>query len=396
MTSIKSKKMRKICVYTSTRAEYGLLRRLMQQLKESPALHLQLLVSGSHLLRKQGNTLQEIQQDGFKPDRCVDIDLTDDSQEGICQSMGTALSGYGRFFSDFRPDILVLLGDRFEAFCCAAAAQICRIPIAHIHGGETTAGVVDEAFRHSITKMSHLHFPCCEAYRRRLVQLGEVPEHVHNVGALGVENIRNLPLMKKDALEKSLGFPLDGPFFLITFHPVTLENNSAGEQFGQLLLALDQYKGVKCIFTAANADTQGLVINQMQTDYQKRYPDRCLVTPSLGYLRYLSAMKYCTAVVGNSSSGLLEAPALKTPTVNIGDRQQGRVRTKSVKDCTPTKESIIEALNQACEPSFLYELETMEVPFEMPGTSNRIKKILAATDLDGIIKKKFFDLPNQI
>ena len=384
--------MRNICVYTSTRAEYGLLRNLIKEIQICPELHLQLLVSGTHLVTEQGMTIEEIRCDGFEPDQCVDIELTDDSPEGICRSMGIAISSYGKFFMEFNPDLLVVLGDRFEAFCCASAAQVCRIPIAHIHGGETTEGAFDEAFRHSITKMAHLHFPCCEEYRHRIIQMGEMPEHVYNVGALGVENIRAMKLMDKYELEESIGFKLDKPFFLITFHPVTLEKNTSGDQFAELLAALDQYPGHKCIFTQANADTNGRIINQMLNDYAKLYPNRCLVRPSLGYLRYLSAMRLCDAVIGNSSSGILETPALKVPAINIGDRQKGRIRTESIIDCQPTKDSILAALKGVYSNNFQSNLENMKIPYEKHGTAKKIKEILKETDLSNILKKQFHDI----
>lgn len=384
--------MRKICVYTSTRADYGLLRALLKQICQSPKLQLQLLVSGTHLVPDQGMTIQEIRKDGFEPDRCVGIDFFDDSSKGICHSMGIAVDEYGKFLAEYAPDLLVILGDRFEAFCCAAAAQICRVPVAHIHGGETTQGAIDEAFRHSITKMAHLHFPCCEVYRQRIIQMGEQPDHVYNVGALGVENIRTLKLMGRTDLEKSIGFKLDKPFFLVTFHPVTLEKNSFEEQFAQLLAALDQYPDYKFIFTGSNADTGGNVINQMQNDYKKRYPDKCLVTPSLGYLRYLSAMKLCEAVIGNSSSGLIEAPALEVPTINIGDRQKGRIRTKTIVDCDPDKFSIVSAIKKISEDTFHSSFKNTNIPFERAGTSKLIKEILETADLKGILRKEFYDI----
>lgn len=382
--------MRTICVYTSTRAEYSLLRNLIHKISASPGLGLQLLVSGSHLVKEQGMTLNEILHDGFKPDRCIDIGLVDDSPAGICRSMGTAVSEYGQFFAECEPDIVVILGDRFEAFCCAAAARICRIPIAHIHGGEITQGAVDDAFRHSITKMAHIHFPCCDAYRRRIIQMGEQPESVYNVGALGIENIRNLKFMERNELEASMGFKLDKPFFLVTFHPVTLEDNSFKKQFTQLLSALASYPGHKVIFTGANADTGGSSINRMQQDYKRSHPDQCVVVPSLGYVRYLSAMRLCDAVIGNSSSGIFEAPALKKPSINIGDRQKGRIRPESVVDCTPLKASILDALNIIYSDAFTANLETMEVVFEKPGTAEKIKEILQNTDLRYILKKEFF------
>jgi GDP/UDP-N,N'-diacetylbacillosamine 2-epimerase (hydrolysing) len=384
--------MRKICVYTSTRAEYGLLRNLINEIHICPELHLQLLVSGTHLAPEQGMTIEEIRCDGFEPDQCVDIELNDDSPEGICRSMGIAISSYGKFFMEFNPDLLVVLGDRFETFCCASAAQVCCIPIAHIHGGEITEGAFDEAFRHSITKMAHLHLPCCEEYRRRIIQMGELPEHVYNVGALGVENIRAMKLMDKYELEESIGFKLDKPFFLITFHPVTLEKNTSGDQFAELLAALDQYPEHKCIFTQANADTDGRIINQMLNDYAKLYHNRCLMSPSLGYLRYLSAMRLCDAVIGNSSSGILEAPALKVPTINIGDRQKGRIRTESVIDCQPKKDSILAALKTMYSNNFQSNLQHMEIPYEKHGTAKKIKEILKETDLSNILKKQFYDI----
>ena len=389
--------MRKVCVYTSTRAEYGLLKNLINKIDVSPNLQLQLLVSGTHLVSDQGMTIEEIQRDGFKPDKCVDIDLSDDSPKGLCHSMGIAVSEYGQFFVEYNPDILVVLGDRFEAFCCATAAHVCHIPIAHIHGGETTQGAIDEAFRHSITKMAHLHFPCCEEYRRRIIQMGEQPKHVYNVGALGVENIRELKLMERADLEESIGFKLDSPFFLVTFHPVTLEKNSAPKQFKELLLALDRYPDHKFIFTGSNADTGGKIINRMLNDYKKMHPDQCLVVPSLGYMRYLSAMKLCKAVVGNSSSGILEAPALKVPTINIGDRQKGRVRTNSIIDCGPSRDSICKALKKTENHKFQLEIKNMLIPFEKIDTSEKIKETIHFADLTDILKKKFFDLlPDEI
>jgi len=387
--------MRKICVFTSTRAEYGLLRRVIKGIDTCPDLRLQVIVSGTHLVAEQGMTIKEIRADGFEPDECVDINLTDDSPVGICRSMGLALTQYGQVLMRLRPDVLVILGDRFEAFCCAAAAQICRVPIAHIHGGESTEGAVDEAFRHSITKMAHLHFSCCEEYRRRIIQLGESPQFVYNVGALGVENIRNTVLVGRTALEKSIGFLLDKPFFLVTFHPVTLEKATAGEQFAELLVALDQFADHKIIFTKANADTDGKIINGIIDAYVKKHPKRCIAFPSLGLVRYLSAMKLCDAVVGNSSSGILEAPAFKVPTVNIGDRQKGRIRAASVVDCAPDHSTITAAIGNALDPGFQILLANMYNPFEQPGTSCQIVQKLRSTNWSGQLKKSFFDLNMQ-
>ena len=383
---------RKILIFTSTRAEYGLLRRVILEIQNTESLDLKLLVSGTHLVLNQGSTIEEIQLDGIKEIECIDIKLDDDSAKGICSSMGLAIQKYGEFLADFNPDILLLLGDRYETFCCAAAAQVCGIPVAHVHGGERTEGQVDEAFRHSITKMSHIHFPCCEEYKNRIIQMGESPGQVYNVGSLGVENIREMELMGRQELEESIRFELDKPFFLITFHPVTLEKNSSEKQFAQLLEALDTYSDYKCIFTGANADTEGSIINQMAKEYTQLNPDRCLSVPSFGYLRYLSAMRLCEAVVGNSSSGILEAPALKIPTVNIGDRQKGRIRTKSIVDCEPVKDSILTALKTVCSKEFRFNIKDMKTPHEKKGSAKKIKEVIRAIELKNILKKSFFDI----
>jgi len=264
--------MRKVCIFTATRAEWGLLRPLAQQVEQSQALQLQLLVSGSHIAEKSGMTVAEIEADGLPIAARVDILQFDDSPQGICQTMGLALGRYGAALTDLKPDILVILGDRYEAFCVAAAAAILCIPVAHLHGGETTEGAVDEAFRHSITKMAQLHFPCCEQYRRRIIQLGENPQRVFNVGALGIENIRRLALMSRDELQASLGFELELPFFLVTFHPVTLEQATAATQFGELLAALGQFPRHKIIFTGANADSDGAIINTMIRQHAAAHP----------------------------------------------------------------------------------------------------------------------------
>lgn len=388
--------MRKICVYTSTRADYGLLRNLIREIQNSPVLTVQLLVSGGHLAADQGMTLSDIQKDGFEPDQCVDINVGDDTPRGICHSMGKAIAEYGAFFNARKPDIVVILGDRFEAFCCAAAAQVCTVPVAHIHGGETSQGAIDEAFRHSITKMAHLHFPSCEPYRRRIIQMGESPGSVHNVGSLGVENIRNLRFMDQKELAASLSFDLEKPFFLVTFHPVTLEGNTSQNQFSELLAALEQYPEYQLIFTGANADAGGRIINQMQENYRKKYPGRCLVMPSLGAERYLSAMKLCAAVVGNSSSGMIEAPALHVPTVNIGDRQKGRLRTPSIIDCRPEQKSILAALKKITDPGFPTSVTRLNILFDKPDTAKNIKKILEQADLNSIMKKQFYDIAYQV
>lgn len=383
--------MRKVCIFTATRAEWGLLSGVAEQVRASGQLTLQLLVSGSHLSERFGNTVQEIEGGGFAVDERVDILRYDDTPVGICKSMGLALGGYGEALERLSPDILVLLGDRYETFCAAAAAQILRVPVAHIHGGETTEGAVDEAFRHSITKMAHLHFPSCEEYRRRVIQLGEAPERVFNVGALGIENIRKVALMDRAALEASLQFKLDRPFFLVTFHPVTLEKATAGTQFDALLDALERFPNHKVILTKANADTDGAVINARIDAYAADHPDRCLAVASLGLRRYLSAMKLCDAVVGNSSSGILEAPVLGVPTVNIGDRQKGRLRVASIVDCATVRGDIAVAIQSALDNVFRASLEGLVHPSEQVGTARKIVCALTAAVLEGILKKPFHD-----
>jgi GDP/UDP-N,N'-diacetylbacillosamine 2-epimerase (hydrolysing) len=286
----------------------------------------------------------------------------------------------------------VVLGDRFETFCMAAAAQICRVPVAHIHGGELTEGVIDEAFRHCITKMSHLHFASCEIYRQRIIQLGETPERVFNVGALGVENIKKAQLMSREELSESIGFILDGPFFLVTFHPVTLEKGTAELQFQAILDALEYFPEHKVIITKTNADIGGRVINRMLEQYSEKQQDRVIGIASLGMVRYLSAMRYAAAVIGNSSSGIIEAPTFKVPTVNIGDRQKGRIQAESVINCSPEKDDIIKSIQLAISPVFRDSLKGVVNPYEKNATAEKIKDIIMKEELGHTQKKKFYDI----
>ena len=384
--------MRKICIFTSTRAEWGLQQGLAELIRDADNLQLQLLVSGSHLSAKLGMTIDEIETAGFQVDARVDILKFDDSPIGICQTMGLALSGYGEALQRLSPDLIVILGDRYESFCLAAAAQVLRIPIAHIHGGETTEGAVDEAFRHSITKMAHIHFPSCEDYRNRVIQLGEAPANVFNVGALGIENIRKIQCLTRAELEASLQFSLQAPVFLVTFHPVTLEHATAGAQVQQLFDALDRFPEHQIIFTKANADTDGQVINEMIDRFAAINPQRCLAVASLGLQRYLSAMKICAAVIGNSSSGILEAPIFKVPSVNIGDRQKGRLRVKSILDCKADTNAISQAIETALTESFRHDIRDLIHPSEQADTAQKIVRMLATVELQGIIKKSFHDI----
>lgn len=386
--------MRKVCVYTSNRAEYGLLRSVIREIDERNDLSLQLLVSGSHLSHEYGYTIDEIINDGWSVSKRVPIlDDFDDSARGVCKTMGLAVDRYGEALAELMPDVIVLLGDRYETLCLAVAAQIYRIPIAHIHGGELTEGLIDEAFRHSITKMSHLHFPSCESYRNRILQLGEQPNQVFNVGALGVENTRRVTLLDVGELSESIGFQLDSPFFLVTFHPVTLETETAADQLDELFAAFDMFPDYGVLMTKANFDSGGQIINSKLEAYAALNSDRCLAVASLGLVRYLSAMKMAAAVVGNSSSGILEAPSFKVPTVNIGDRQKGRVRAQSVVDCKPDRKSIKTALDSVLDSKFRETLADMNSPFERPDTAATIVEVIASAKLEGLLKKPFYNIP---
>ncbi|MGV8058383.1 MAG: UDP-N-acetylglucosamine 2-epimerase [Smithellaceae bacterium] len=383
---------RKICIYTSTRAEYGLLQGVLREIEATPTLQLQILASGMHLSPEFGMTIQEIKADGFKPDEAIEILLSSDSPMAICKSMGLAMISYGEAIQRLRPDMVLLLGDRFETFCMAATAQVCRVPLAHIHGGETTEGAVDEAFRHSITKMSHLHFASCEEYRQRIIQLGETPDRVFNVGALGVENIRRMSLMGRNELAESIGFNLEKPYFLVTFHPVTLEKNASKRQIQSLLDALDAFSEFKVIFTKANADTDGRIINRLIDEYAKKQPERCFVAASLGSLRYLSSMKYASAVIGNSSSGILEAPSFEIPTVNIGDRQKGRVKAKNIIDCESAASAIASSISKALSMEFQGVLKLAKNPYEQVNTACRIVSAIAEVKAAELLKKEFYNI----
>jgi len=318
-----SDKPRTICIVTGTRAEYGLLYWLMKEIQNDPNLVLQIIVTGMHLSSEFGLTYKQIEKDGFKIDKKIEMLLSSDTPIGISKSMGLGVIGFAEAYADLKPDIVVLLGDRFEIFSAASAAIIARIPIAHLHGGETTEGAFDEAIRHSITKMSHLHFTAAEEYRRRVIQLGEFPARVFNVGGLGIDNIKKLKLMSREEFENSINFKLDPKNLMITFHPVTLEHATAGEQFQNLLNALDELHDTRFIFTKPNADTEGRIITQMIDDYVSRNKYEAISFVNLGQLRYLSAMQFIDGVVGNSLSGLAGGPTFKIGTINIGDRQRG-------------------------------------------------------------------------
>lgn len=385
--------MKRICIVTATRAEYGLLKPVIDKIYQSKIVELKLVVTGMHLSPEFGLTYKEIEEDGYPIDQKIEMLLSSDTPTGITKSMGVALMGFADYFSVSRPDIVVILGDRYEMLMVAVAAMIARIPIAHLHGGEKTEGAADEAIRHSITKMSQLHFTATEEYRRRVIQLGEQPERVYNVGALGVENARKVRLFDKDELEHQIGFHFTKPTIMVTYHPVTLEMLTAREQFADILSVIDNHKEISVIFTKANADTDGRIINQMIDKYVKRNSDRCVCYTSLGQRKYLSALQYVDAVLGNSSSGLIEVPSFHIPTINIGDRQRGRVCARSVIHCSNAVQEIERALQKALSEKFRRNLAMMQNPYEKEGTSDKIVEIISNVLDNGIeMKKTFYDI----
>lgn len=385
--------MKKICIVTATRAEYGLLKPIIDKIHRSEMVELKLVVTGMHLSPEFGLTYKEIEEDGYPIDRKIEMLLSSDTSTGITKSMGVALIGFGDYFLVNRPDIVVILGDRYEMLMVAAAAMIARIPIAHLYGGEKTEGAVDEAIRHSITKMSQLHFTSTEEYRRRVIQLGEQPDQVYNVGALGVENAKKVNLFSKEELERQIGFYFSEPTIMVTYHPVTLELLTAREQFADILSVIDSHKEISVIFTKANADTDGRIINQMIDEYVRENSDRCVVYTSLGQKRYLSALQYVDAVLGNSSSGLVEVPSFHIPTINIGDRQRGRVCAESVIHCRNTVQEIEDSLQTALSEKFRKSLAIMQNPYEKEGTSDKIVEIICNVLDNGIeMKKIFYDI----
>ena len=383
---------RKICVVTGTRAEFGLLRWLMQEIEASDALTLQVIATGMHLSPEFGSTYREIEQAGFNIDARVEMLLSADTASAVTKSMGLGLIGYADAYDRLAPDMVVLLGDRFEIFAGAAAAMIAGIPIAHLHGGETTEGAFDEAIRHAITKMSHLHFVAAEDYCNRVIQLGEQPERVFLVGGLGIDAIKRTTLMTREALEASLNFAFGPRNLLITFHPVTLESQSSAHQMSELLEALDGLRDTHLIFTMPNADTGGRELAAMVDAFVATHPNARAYS-SLGQLRYLSCMRFVDGVVGNSSSGLAEAPSMGIGTIDIGDRQRGRLRAASVIHCEPSQDQITQALHMLNSSAFKASLSQVINPYGTGGASQRIVEVLAAHPLDQLIKKKFHDIP---
>lgn len=386
--------MRKICVVTGTRAEYGLLSRLMRMIKDSPDTQLQVIATNMHLSPKYGNTYQEIEADGFTIDYKVPIidENAEDSAVTTLKSMSRAIAGFADAYNVLSPDLVVILGDRYEMLAVAAAALIERIPIAHLHGGEVSEGAYDDAIRHSITKMSHLHFTSTEEYRKRVIQLGEQPDRVFYVGAIGVENIKKLPLLNKKEIEDSIQFPLDKNTILVTYHPVTLGTHTAEQDIREFIDALETKEDLRVLFTMPNSDTGGQSIIKAINDFVSLHPDRARAYKSLGVKRYLSVIQYVGAVVGNSSSGLLEVPSFGIPTLNIGDRQNGRIAAESVYNCAPDKESVLKGLDMVMSPAFRKKAVDTQNPYEKVGTAQAIFDVVSTYPLEQLQQKHFYDI----
>jgi len=382
---------RKICVVTGTRAEYSLLYWLMKEIEDDNDLELQLIVTGMHLSPEFGLTYKEIEKN-FKIDKKVEMLLSSDTPVGISKSMGLAQISFAEAFENLDPKIVIVLGDRYEIFSAVSAAMIARIPIAHLHGGETTEGAFDESIRHCITKMSHLHFTATDEYKNRVIQLGEHPNRVFNIGGMGIENIKRLKLLNKKEFEKSINFKLNKKNIIVTFHPVTLEHSTAKKQFRELLKAIDELTDTHIIFTKANSDTDGRVINNMIDKYVSKNVDKSISFTSLGQLRYLSALQYVDAMVGNSSSGITEAPSFKIATINIGDRQKGRIMAKSIINTKAKKENILKAFNKAYSNEFKEILQTSINPYGDGCASKKVTNILKKIDLTNILKKSFYNI----
>jgi GDP/UDP-N,N'-diacetylbacillosamine 2-epimerase (hydrolysing) len=382
---------RKICVVTGSRADYGLLRSVMQGIKNDPNLTIQVIATGMHLSPTFGLTYKEIESDGFFIDEKVEVITEIDTPEEISQSIAKGITGCAKAFNRLEPDLILLLGDRYEIFSAAIAAHVALIPIAHIHGGELTGGALDEAFRHSISKMSSLHFVAAEEYKKRLIQLGENPKNIYLAGGLGVDSIKKHKLLNKHELEDKLNIKFLDKSLLITFHPATLDIESSEFQFEELLKALSNLKDTTLIFTMPNADTGGRKLINMVEEFVIENKNAKAFT-SLGQLLYFSCIFNMDGVVGNSSSGVIEVPSFKKATVNIGDRQLGRLQAESIINCKPLKKDILNAIEKLYSSSFQTLLGRVTNPYSGTGVNEKIIEVLGVISLDGIIKKAFYDL----
>ena len=385
-------KKRRICVVTGSRAEYGLLYWLMREIQDDAELVLQIVATGMHLSPEFGLTHREIEKDGFHIDRKVEMLLSADTPSAISKSTGLGIIGFADVLAELQPDVLVVLGDRFEVLTAAFAALVARIPVAHIHGGEVTEGAFDEAIRHAVTKMAYLHFTAAEAYRKRVIQLGEDPKRVFNVGGMGADTISKTNLLPKKELEEKLNFDFGTKNLLVTFHPVTLENSTSEAQFSELLAVLESLEDTHLIFTAPNADTDGRVITGMIDTFVENHSNSAVAFTSMGRVNYLSTLQFVDAVIGNSSSGLAEVPSFKIGTINIGDRQRGRLQADSVIHCEPSKDSLNQGLHKLYSEQFQKTLNRTKNPYGEGNASQQITEILKVFDFPGEPKKAFYDL----
>ena len=391
-----SKENRKICIINETRATYGLLYWLMKEIQDDKDLILQIVVTGMHLSPEFGLTYKVIEKDGFQIDEKVEMLLSSDTPVGIGKSMGLATISFAEVLDRLKPDIMLVLGDRYELLAASQAALIARIPIAHLYAGESSEGAVDEAIRHSITKMAHFHFTTHEIYRKRVIQLGENPKRVFNFGSPGLDHLSKLELLSKSELEKSLDFRMGELNFLVTLHPTTLSKEYPGKVTSNLIDALKHFPKAKIIITKSNSDTEGRIINQLFEKFAEERPGNVKIFTSLGQLRYLSTLQHIDAVIGNSSSGIHEVPSFKKPTVNIGDRQRGRLKANSVVDCAENTDSIADAITKVLSEKFQTGLVDTISPYRSNDASHKIKEILKTIDLSKILMKKFYDINFEI
>ena len=382
--------MKKICVITGSRAEYGLLQSLMRLIKQSKSLQLQILATGMHLSPEFGLTYKSIEEDGFVIDEKVEMLLSADTDVAVVKSTGLGMIGFADALRRLEPDLIIILGDRFEIFSAASAAYLMKLPIAHLHGGELTEGATDDALRHAITKMSYLHFTSTETYRKRVIQLGEDPARVYNFGAIGIDAIKNLNLLPKDQLEASLGIKLGARILLVTYHPVTMEHHTAALQMEELTMALQDFVDCTIIFTMPNADADGRIIMQKIDDFVSKN-EFAFAFKSLGQLSYLSVMNIASVVIGNSSSGIIEAPSLGVPTINIGDRQKGRLSSTTVTDVVAEKNAIKAAIVHALQPEYKDWCTKQTNPYGDGGTSTKILGTIETMNNITDLKKKFYD-----
>jgi len=382
---------RKICIVTGSRAEYGLLSRLMRLIQEDQELILQVIATNMHLSPEFGLTYKDIEKDGFKIDKKVEMLLSSDTANGTTKSVGLATIGFADAYEDLKPDLLLVLGDRYEILAAVTASLFYKIPVVHLHGGEITEGAYDDAIRHAITKMSHLHFTSTEEYRNRVIQLGEEPNRVFNVGAIGIDNIKHLKLLSRKQLEESINFQFGKKCVMVTFHPVTLESNTAKDQIQNLLQTLQDIDDLRILFTLPNSDTDGRIISQMINQFVEKNKTRSTVFTSLRQLRYLSALQYVSAVIGNSSSGLIEVPSFNIPTLNIGNRQKGRLKAKTVVDCEPTIEDIKKKLLLVLSSNFKDSCMNSLNPYQKKDTAKEILAVIKHFNLENLIQKRFYN-----